>query len=116
MTQKRADLGFGEELDQFDPQAWQPKPKPAARPKVESLASRQAAEAVGFQSREPQRQPVESDVKPRRRRTGRNAQINIKTTPETIEQFTQLADDNGWGLGETFEKAIALLSESTKSR
>jgi hypothetical protein len=45
----------------------------------------------------------------RRRRTGRNAQFNLKARPETIEAFCAVADLNGWGLGETLEKAVALL-------
>lgn len=71
------------------------KPKPQA-PRNEVIA---AAEAVGFHSRE------------RRRRTGRNAQLNLKVSPETREQFYAIADDNALGLGEAFEEALELLAE-----
>lgn len=45
----------------------------------------------------------------RRRRTGRNLQFNIKTTPEVIATFCQIADADSWALGETLERAIDLL-------
>lgn len=49
---------------------------------------------------------------PRRRRTGRNTQINIKATPDTIARLVALADRNGWVLGETLEHALAALERS----
>ncbi|WP_417725812.1 hypothetical protein [Salipiger sp.] len=116
----RADLGFGDELDGFDPAEWTPKPKP--RPKAapeERAASRELAEATGFRSREPAPRSRTGEGNPkttaqparqqRRRRTGRNAQFNIKARPETIEAFCAVADAKGWGLGETLEHAVALL-------
>lgn len=121
----RADLGFGEELDGFDPAEWTPKPKPRPRAAPEErAASRELAEATGFRSREPAKpepaprsrageaaakaaaQPARQQ---RRRRTGRNAQFNIKARPETIAAFCAVADAKGWGLGETLEQAVALL-------
>ena len=45
----------------------------------------------------------------RRRRTGRNAQFNLKARPETIAAFCAVADQQGWGLGETLEYAVTLL-------
>ena len=47
----------------------------------------------------------------RRRRTGRNAQFNLKAKPETIDAYCAIADAHGWGLGETLEYAVALLEE-----
>lgn len=114
MTKERASLGFDEELDSFNPSEWSPrKPKPAQdRPKPE--AARQVAQASGFQSREPVKaQPPNTQ---RRRRTGRNAQFNIKAKPETIEAFCAVADGQGWGLGETLEHAVALLNEKYSTR
>ena len=68
--------------------------------------------ASGFHSREPQTpQPPKAQ---RRRRTGRNVQFNIKTTPEAIAAFCQIADANGWGLGETLERATELLQTQTQ--
>ena len=106
MSKQRADLGFGDELEGFDPDAWKPAPKPrAADPKPDE--TKKLAEASGFRSREgvPSAKPKPQ----RRRRTGRNAQFNIKARPETIEAFCAIADRQGWGIGETLEHAVALL-------
>lgn len=98
---KRANLGFGEALSGLSDF----KPAPKKKPKTENA---EVAEASGFRSREP-KQP-NAIKKQRRRRTGRTAQINIKTTQETIDKFYDIADQKGWGLGEAFEKAVRLLS------
>ncbi len=100
MTAKRADLGFGAalgDLEEFVPRAQKP-------PKVDTT---QAAEAAGFRSREAK--APQGSQQMRRRRTGRNTQFNLKVKPETIEDFCGIADDNGWGLGETLERAVVLL-------
>ena len=73
-------------------------------------AARRAAEAAGFRSREPKKVGTGEAERPqRRRRTGRNAQLNIKARPDTIAAFAALADAHGWGFGETLEHAVALL-------
>ncbi|WP_371158453.1 hypothetical protein [Jannaschia sp. 2305UL9-9] len=106
----RADLGFGDELAQFDPDKWVAAPKQAPQAQ-ERRHTRQSAEALGFSSREipaaPPEPPKEMPV--RRRRTGRNQQFNLKARPDIIEAYCRIADDNGWGLGETLEHAVALL-------
>ncbi len=118
----RPSLGFGDELDDFDPAAWsKPKP-PVAKPAAEE--ARKAAEAAGFRSREPGRAgelPTAASIptpalQQRRRRTGRNVQFNIKARAETIEAFTRVADANGWGFGEAFERATELLERECASR
>jgi hypothetical protein len=48
----------------------------------------------------------------RRRRTGRNVQLNIKARPDVIERFTALADKNGWVFGELLEHALDALEKS----
>ena len=122
-SKQRADLGFADDDTGFNPADWDvgtPAPK---RP--ESGTARRAAEATGFRSREAGTvQPVAaqpaptsgaggappSEAKPvRRRRTGRNAQFNLKARPDTIESFCAVADAQGWGLGETLEHAVTLL-------
>lgn len=114
MSKDRADLGFGDELDGFDPKEWAPKPARAANDRPKAEATREAARAAGFQSREVR--PAETAPKPRRRRTGRNAQFNIKAKPETIEAFCAIADAQGWGIGETLEQAVELLERKFPSR
>lgn len=112
MSKQRADLGFADALDEFNPAEWTPQTRTSndRPPKAET---QQAAAAAGFKSREPQAAPSseragENDP-PRRRRTGRNAQFNLKARPETIAAFCAVADRQGWGLGETLEHAVALL-------
>lgn len=112
----RPSLGFGDELDDLDAV---PAPTRVERPNLADL--RRAGEAAGFRSREPARPAAAApDPEPpkvlRRRRTGRTAQFNLKTKPETIEAFTRVADANGWGLGEAFERATALLEREHATR
>lgn len=126
----RADLGFGDALRDFDPGSWTPTPtRPAPAPE-ERREARRSAEALGFRSREtvildagngagqggsvaPKAAPAPAREEPpvRRRRTGRNQQFNLKARPETIAAYCRIADENGWGLGETLEKAVELLEE-----
>lgn len=119
MAANRPSLGFGGELDAFDPDAFGRESWSAAHPKPRAPApaetARSLAESVGFKSRE-SAPPAEPASAPparadRRRRTGRNAQFNLKARPETIAAFCAVADRQGWGLGETLEKAVALLEE-----
>lgn len=137
MTKQRASLGFADSLDDFNLDEWAPKEKKADKVKdissngqdenTKQLASEiasQAAKAAGFKSREPKKAaPIikEENVKaqlppPRRRRTGRNAQFNLKARPETIAAFCAIADSQEWGLGETLEKAVALLEKEYKAK
>ena len=111
---ERADLGFADALEDFDPAEWTPRPAgPGPRP--ETAGTRKAAAAAGFRSREPQPAPEGAGEAPlRRRRTGRNAQFNLKARPETIAAFCAVADQQGWGLGETLEHAVALLEREYK--
>lgn len=109
MDRERADLGFGLE-DGFDPRDWQVGTPAPARP--EQAHAEQVAQATGFRSREAGRAappPVAQAKQVRRRRTGRNAQFNLKARPDTIAQFCAVADAQGWGLGETLEYAVTLL-------
>lgn len=114
MERKRAALGFVDDLDGFDPADWAVG-APVRKP-PEAQASRKAAEDLGFRSREVPQPASDSgagEAKPvRRRRTGRNAQFNLKARPDTIESFCAVADANGWGLGETLEHAVALLQKT----
>ena len=113
MGKERASLGFGDELESFNPSDWSPKEKKTANDRPKADTTREVAQAAGFQSREPARE--KPAVQQRRRRTGRNAQFNIKAKPETIEAFCVVADAQGWGLGETLEHAVRLLEETYSS-
>lgn len=111
MAKERTDLGFANTLDDFDPADWHPNVEKPVRQKPGKTETRMIAEASGFKSREvavPEG-AGEGRGAPRRRRTGRNAQFNLKARPETIEAFCAVADGQGWGLGETLENAVVLL-------
>jgi len=110
-TKERVSLGFGDELEEFDPTVWAKAKAPAVNAKPRPSETKKAAEAAGFRSREPAKAEAEPAPKPqqRRRRTGRNVQFNIKTKQEAIKAFTRIADANGWGFGEAFERATELL-------
>jgi hypothetical protein len=87
-------------------------PTEAIRPNVGAEQVKAVSEAANFQSREPpQRETMTASPKrePRRYRTGRNIQLNVKARAETIDAFYGIADREGWVLGETFERAVAAL-------
>jgi hypothetical protein len=134
MSQSRANLGFDDvlsgtddALSGFDPSDWAPDASVATRAKPAPTITRAAAERTGFKSREAGQGGVATAAKPaspsvapagqvRRRRTGRNAQFNLKARPETIAAYCAIADHNGWGLGETLEYAVTLLEQEYGQR
>ncbi|MBU8547274.1 MULTISPECIES: hypothetical protein [Roseomonadaceae] len=115
MSGGRAPL-FGQDAD-LDLSGF--KPKPAARPEQ----VRDVAEQAGFRSREAASPstvpepttPGPAPREPRRYRTGRNVQLNLKVRRETVDAFYQIADAQGWVLGEAFERAVAALRKEIDS-
>jgi len=106
MSGKRSPL-FGQDTD-LDLSAF--KPKPAAEP----VQMRDVAEQAGFRSREaaaPSATAGPAPREPRRYRTGRNVQLNLKVRRETVDTFYAIADQRGWVLGEAFEHAVAALKK-----
>ena len=88
---------FGADFDLSD---FEPVTK---RPTLERQVIREVSEAVGFPSRAP------GEAKPvarRRRRTGRNVQVNIKVTAETAERFAALADKRDVAFGELLKQLL----------
>ena len=89
------------------------KPRTAAKPAAQPEQVKAVSENASFVSREPIRAPLQAATpvtrEPRRHRTGRNIQFNIKARADIIERFYALADRKGWILGETFERAVAAL-------
>jgi hypothetical protein len=90
---------------------------PAARPEQ----VRGVAEQAGFRSRDPAPPaaptpaPEAGRRAPRRYRTGRNVQLNLKVRQDAADAFYALADAQGWVLGEAFERAIAALERDLKA-
>lgn len=110
MSKTRASI-FAE--DDLDVSGFTPEAAPDTGPDRETI--RVVSEQSHFPSREPKKPraaaaPVETPKRqPRRHRTGRTAQFNARTTPETVEQFYAIADRKGWLVGETVERALAAL-------
>lgn len=114
------------EDDDLDLSAFTPKegPRPDA-PDPEKV--REVAEAANFHSREPKEAkpkaarpaaavrpaaPAEPEApkrKPRYHRTGRTVQFNCRTTQECSDGMYAIADQQGWLVGETLERAYAAL-------
>lgn len=97
------------EEDDLDVSSFAPKVGPdASAPMQEQV--RAVAEAARFHSREPAT-PAAPPVKrtPRRYRTGRNVQFNMKASQEAVDAFYAISDKQGWVLGETLEHAVAAL-------
>ncbi|RZF25876.1 stability/partitioning determinant [Paraburkholderia sp. UYCP14C] len=101
-----------EGLDEFKPKA----PGEKTRKPVERDVIERIAEDNGFPSRQPQQTSERPTVRSQRRYvTGRNRQINIKATTETIERLYRKADELKVPLGEVLDRALTALEaqEST---
>jgi len=109
---QRAGL-FDDEPD-FEVTGFAPRPPDERRTFAAPDAIRQIAEAHRFVSREPP-QPSGQRL-PRRYRTGRNVQLNVKARQETVDAFYRIADEQGWMIAETLEHAIAALERELRSR
>ena len=107
MSTPRAGV-FEDDLSDFAPK---PRTPAAARPEeVKALA-----EGTAFRSRDPQAAVPPTPAppgrrEPRRYRTGRNVQLNLKVRQEDVDAFYALADEHGWVLGEAFQKAVEALA------
>lgn len=93
------------------------------KPKAEKPAvAKDQIDRIALDNNFPSRQAQSSKAKekpatrkPFRHRTGRNQQINIKTTSEVIEQLYKLADLRQVPLGELLEQALdALQKQDTR--
>jgi len=107
-----------EEGGDFDLSGFAPKkPTTKSTPEPPAEAIRSVSEGANFRSREPKATANAAKKVPRRRRTGRNEQLNLKVTAKARELFYQITDSQGWVLGETFQKAIEALERelATKS-
>jgi hypothetical protein len=111
--------GLFESGDDFDVSTFTPKKavKPL-EPDPAPEAIRAVSETADFRSREPVQSGAKPAMKPmqRRRRTGRNLQLNVKVAAKTLESFYEITDRQGWVLGETLERAIAALQRELTAR
>ena len=84
----------------------------APKPATEGVGLEQVravAEPASFRSRESA--PLPPRREPRRHRTGRNVQLNLKVRQADADAFYALADEKGWVLGEAFQLAVQALKE-----
>jgi hypothetical protein len=106
VSNPRVSIFSDDDLDvsEFAPKAGPDKSAPMAE-QVKAVA-----EAARFHSREPvsSSTPVPKRI-PRRYRTGRNVQFNVKASQVTVDAFYAISDSKGWVLGETLEHALAAL-------
>ena len=114
---------FGEQTaDRLDLSGF--TPRPARTTTVpDRNAVRRESEAAGFVSRQAAAAPtVPTDAGPptlrlpRRRRTGRNIQLNLKVDQNTADRLYRIADRHGWVLGETLEHALEALEKAMAAR
>ena len=84
-----------------------PKPRkdnPVAKETIERIS-----EENNFPSRQATRPPKEPKRTRRVYRTGRNRQLSIKATNETVERFYKMADQRKLQLGALLDKALDAL-------
>lgn len=83
--------------------------KPVEPQQIERIATE-----MGFPSRQPVASLPHSLGTQARRRytTGRNQQLNVKATAETVARFYRLADQQNVPLGELLEQALQALEKA----
>ena len=101
-----------DDLGDFTPKS---QPKPVEPEQIEKIAK-----DMGFPSRQVAAPPPVASGQPhparRRYTTGRNQQLNIKVTAETVARFYRLADQKGVPLGELLDQALIALEQATQQR
>jgi len=95
-------------------------PKPAGDRNRKNVPP-EVIDTIAAENNFPSRQPVAKEAAPkqkpqRRYMTGRNQQINIKATTDTIERLYRMADDLRVPLGEVLERAINALEIERSSK
>ena len=90
-----------------------PMPSFTVKPKAEKPVEEEAVARIAAENNFPSRQApkISRELKRRRRvyTTGRNRQVNLKATNETIERFYKLADERKVPLCELLEQALDAL-------
>ena len=90
------------------------------KPKTEKPVAKETIDRIAEENNFPSRQAPKAPATPRRKRrvyrTGRNQQLNIKATNETIERFLKAADDRNVPLGELLKQLLDTLDRAGASR
>ena len=98
-------------IEDFKPRTGEDK----HRVNPESIA--QVAKDNGFLSRDASKVEAAAAAAPRKQRrftTGRNQQLNIKATADTVARFNKLADELNLPAGALLERAVQILEEKFK--
>jgi hypothetical protein len=89
------------------------QPKPRRENPVANDAIDRIAEENNFPRRRVLRTPNEAKRKRRVYTTGRNRQLNIKATSQTVERFYKIADERKTPLGALLEQALDALEKQS---
>jgi hypothetical protein len=104
-SRDRAPLGLDDDEEDLDLSQFTPKPAKPQAATTGKAGLRDLGKDEGFVSRQA------GIRRRRRRRSGRNEQINIKTTADYADRFYALAEKHDWMCAVVFEKAIAALEQ-----
>jgi hypothetical protein len=77
-------------------------------PRPDTAAVRAIAEANGFPDRSAR--PAQ-----RRHRTGRNAQLNIRMTPQAVDRFVAISDRHDWIFSTTLDVMMDIFEAAERS-
>jgi len=119
MTKERAKIGFGDNLETFDPNEWTAKKGQGTTTahKLPKEEIRKVAEQTGFTSREgtsPQKTIPETENR-YVHRTGRDAQFNTKVHPKVKQAYYSIREKTKKPLGEILELALAAYERETQT-
>lgn len=111
-------VAFGDDPE-FDVTRFKPKPKSAKQTEIPIATIEAVAKDNKFLNREPinetekERAGGHTDQTPLRNkrvyRTGRSEQFAVKVTRETKDAFYEIADRQGWVMGELLDNALSAL-------
>ena len=75
--------------------------------KLETIVTQHGFDRPVATSSEIQQSSKEISRRPKRHKTGRDRQLNLKVSEDCKNELTNIADQNGWGLGETLEHLLS---------
>jgi hypothetical protein len=112
-------LSVFDTTDDVDLTGFTPRPDDQKKLKPPKEKVRAVTEAARFPSREgrapaaetpiPPAVPEPSKRKPHYHKTGRTAQLNCRVMPAHFDKVYAIADQQGWKIGETVERALDAL-------
>ena len=119
MSKTRANIFADDDTEGLDVTGFAPKTRTDDKaPPAEQV--RAVAQAANFKSREPaavKAEPKATKRSPRRYRTGRNVQLSVKASKETVDAFYAVTEAHpGWVLGYTLQRAIEALERELQSK